>query len=137
MDTVKRPTSVTVIAWILIALYGLFGLIFTPFQFSRPMIQQFLIARGMPLVLAVLVAIASSALFLISGIAMLRGFNWGRLLCIYLMVASLVYDWGVCGFRPAIFIHVIIYIVIFTFLTRPATMAFFKGRAPDKSKAGE
>ena len=142
----KRPRSVTIIAWILIvrACMGLPSLVI----FSRRRLSGDSV-----------IFILATAIIIVSGIAILKGLNWGRLL--YLFYIPIAYAWGLIVFAFSFsgrfseittdsmvklnFIKLIpetiFYIVAFVYLTRPAASAFFARRKlegkHDEGKDGE
>ena len=142
----KRPRSVTIIAWILIvrACMGLPSLVI----FSRRRLSGDSV-----------IFISATAIIIVSGIAILKGLNWGRLL--YLFYIPIVTVWGliVFAFRFSdsfseittdftvklnlikLIPETIFYIVALVYLTRPAASAFFARRKlegkHDERKDGE
>ena len=81
MSKKKRPTSVTVIAWIGIVLGG--SSLFNLLSYALPESRQLLEASGRSVVMAVLLGAVDGVIFLVSGIAVLKGLNWGRLLYLF------------------------------------------------------
>lgn len=124
----KRPKSVTVIAWILIV-RGCMGL-----WFVVNFVRQQLSGGSVLLILA-------TAIVIVSGIAILKGLNWGRLLYLFYIPIVTVYGLimfvfgfsGITGIAAKVsFIRLIpetiFYIVVLVYLTRPAASAFFARR---------
>ena len=102
----KRPTSVTVIAWILIGL-GL-GSLFSP------------VTKG-------LIMLSNALVWVVSGIGILNGQNWARLLwvvwsAIGLWIGLLMYPMQRVVFLPGLTILA----VIATFLFRPEANQYFR-----------
>ncbi len=105
----KRPTSVTVIAWIIIVSGGLsFWFLLRPIA-----------------VLNVLWGLIHGTIALTSGIAMLRGLNWGRLLYLLYVPVAIILRLLLYGFFPMLIVNVIWYAAFLILLTRPAASAFF------------
>jgi len=145
MDSKKRPKSVTLIACILIAgsLYYFANVIVEP-NFRR-LLGNMLKSDGISSVAvskvsALLWLIISGVVGVISGIAILKGFNWGRLLCLFYMPISIIsynilliggLDFSKAGFLKAgylILVNIVaigFYVIVIAFLTRPASLAFF------------
>lgn len=128
----KRPTGVTVIAWIIIIMNGL-SLVVTPIAFTMPEGKRVLEQAGLSLATAIFWMVVSGGICMVSGIAMLKGLNWGRLLYLYFAPISIILGWVLYGFRPNI-VSVIIYMVILVFLTRPAASTFFASGNSQTSK---
>lgn len=105
----RRPKSVSVIAWVLIVACSAYCI----YLMSN-------LYRDTPSI----INLVSSAVCIISGIAMLNGRNWGRLLYLYYRPIAIVY-----GFlrKPdfEVIPKVVIYIVFLFFLTRPSASLFF------------
>lgn len=133
METKKRPTSVAVIAWIIIVVHGL-SLVITPLGYTMPVVRQALEAVGVSVAIAVLWAIVSGAIGLVSGIAILKGINWGRWLFLCFYPLSLVISWWLYGFRLTYIISIIFYIIVLVLLTAPAASTFFARGSSMESK---
>lgn len=119
----KRPTSVTVIAWIIIVAGGLSFVSILAYTISE--VQWALEAADISVAIDILWRIVSGVIGVVSGIAILKGLNWGRLLYLCFVPISIVIGWILYGFRPTDILTVIIYIVVLVFLTSPAASAFF------------
>lgn len=124
----KRPKSVTVIAWIIIV-RGCMGLLFVV-NFAR---QQ--LSGGSVLL------IPAAAIVIVSSIAILKGLNWGRLLYLFYIPIVTVYSLimfvfgssGITGIAAKLsfirfILEIIFYVVVLVYLTRPAASAFFAHR---------
>ena len=120
----KRPTSVAVIAWIITITSGL-SLVATPITAMIPMTRQAIEATGMPVAMAIFWGMLSGAIGVVSGIAMLKGVNWGRLLYLWAIPILTVLNWILYGFKASGIPGIIIYIIFLIFLIRPAASAFF------------
>ncbi len=124
MNFNKRPTSVSVIAWILISV-GILKLVLAPFGFTVPRIQKELEAFGMALNTAVLWQVMLGAICIVSGAAMLKGLNWGRLLCLIIVPISLISGWLFYKFIPRDIWTAVIYIIVLVLLISPPSSRFF------------
>lgn len=133
MDAKKRPTRVTVIAWIIIVTSSL-GLVSTPFTATMPQVKRMLEATGTSVPIALLLAFVAGGIGLVSGVAMLRGINWGRLLYLGFTPFSFALSWVLYGFRPLYILSVLFYLVVLVLLTRPAASVFFSSKASAVSK---
>ncbi|MFH1442287.1 MAG: hypothetical protein ABIH18_09665 [Candidatus Omnitrophota bacterium] len=129
MDKI-RPRSVSVIAWINIVfgISGIYNVIQMPRIFSDPKYQKIAEISSSSLQLSMIVSGIFSVLFLASGIAMLKGFNWGRLLYLIGVGIMVLLNLLSHGFSPLSLPGIIVYITFFIFLTRPAAVEFFKGQ---------
>ena len=128
MDNKKRPTRVTVIAWLVIVAGG-YMLVVMPLIYTIPEVQQSLEEGGRSVAISVLLAVVAGAIAMVSGIAMLKGLNWGRLLYLGFVPIGFVLSLVLYGPRPRLIIPAIGYIVILAFLTSPDASTFFGSRA--------
>ena len=128
MDEKKPPLSVTVIGWFLMVTATL-GLVVTPCTLRMPEFQRIYEAAGVSDAAALLWTLLGHAVTLISGIAIFKGHNWGRVLYIFFTPVSMVGSGFIFGFGLFYVLSVIVYMVFLLLLTRSAPAAFFK-RAP-------
>jgi hypothetical protein len=75
----KRPTSVSVIAWILIVMSGI-SMITSTISLNNPMARELMAKSPLPIPLQFAMLYAGLLITLVSGIAMLKGQNWARFL---------------------------------------------------------
>jgi uncharacterized membrane protein len=135
MGKAKRPTSVTVIAWILMVRSGLSLLVLGNWlEILQPSV---VVDNLIQIVFGVVVIVVSS-------VAILKGLNWGRVLYLCCTPVWIVYNIMRCVLlsgSPGLIIQVIqsklgleiaFYIVVFVFLTRPSVSAFFRSRYSDE-----
>jgi hypothetical protein len=129
MTDSKRPKSLTLIAWILI--------IVSLFYFANAILEPKYRVTSASRILPFLWLIISGVMDLVSGSAILKGFNWGRLLCLYYIPVSitgyiLISIWLI-RFHPIKFAFIVLvtvvaiafYVITIVSLTRPASLAFF------------
>lgn len=129
MAGLKRPTSVTVIAIIIIVFNGL-GLVATLASTGNPAVQQAYEKMGVSVAFVVGMTLVSSAVFLAAAIGMLMRHNWARLLYLVGIPVSIVIGWLVFGFNPFQLVGVALYVVFLILLTRPKVNDYFAGVAP-------
>ena len=115
MQNEKRPTSVTVIAWIIFVM-GVLVLIAMFLGSSAPSASN-----GLFVVWGTL----GGVFCIVTGVAMLKGLNWGRLLYLWVAPISIVLESLVLGFQPADIVRGTLYLVILFFLTRPTALKYF------------
>ena len=135
----KRPRSVTVIAWIIIVLHGLalFGLLVVLAMPPATRLQA--AVGGEPEAAAYARGLLGGGIGVISGIAMLLGLNWGRLLYLWFVPISLVVTLALSGSKlhSSFPLTVILYIVVLHYLRRADVRAFFQGREEPNASPGE
>jgi hypothetical protein len=122
----KRPTSVTVIAWILIVL-GAISIIATAIMHDNPTAVALMSKSPLPVSIQYALTYFGSLVMVVSGVAMLMGHNWGRLLYV---------GWSVIGFvigiitspaKMAMIPGLVIFLILVFFLFRPKANEYFAG----------
>ncbi len=136
MDNRKRPKSVILIACILIAA----SLYYFANAFVNMLKSDSISSVAVSKVLALLWLIVSGAVGVVSGIAILKGLNWGRLLWLCYMPISIIsynilliagFRFLEAGFLKAVYLILVnivtigFYVIVIAFLKRPASLAFF------------
>jgi len=126
MGNIKRPKSVTLIAWILIIVcsFYLANAIGEPKYWRSFAVVRFLILLWL---------VVSGFVGVVSGTAILKGFNWGRLLCLFYIPISIIafvllqtgFGFLSVSFHLLNIVRIAFYIIVLIFLTRPASLAFF------------
>lgn|SRR2546422_167527 len=124
----SRPTSITIISWLFIIGGGL-SLVQVPWVISKPEVQRILevMTPGMSVTMSVAISTVGSVVSLISGVAMLKGHNWGRLLYLCYTPIATVPIWIIYGFHLVYIYSIVLYIIVLVFLTRQAASTFFGG----------
>lgn len=89
----KRPTSVTIISWILIATSGIYLIVITA-TISSPIVRKIMGLSSIPFPINVVMNYVGSIIILLSGIAMLKGHRWARVLFVI---------WSLIGFVIGLF----------------------------------
>jgi hypothetical protein len=122
----KRPRSVTVIAWLtilsaLLALAGVWAVQYNPIVAAEAALRPVPLSVQMPFVLL------ASCLMVASGSFMLRGANWARMLYIWWSPLGLVMTLLNFGLSPVFFGGVLKVGVEVFFLTRRKSVLFFQG----------
>ncbi|MCK9603850.1 MAG: hypothetical protein M0R66_05785 [Candidatus Omnitrophica bacterium] len=133
MDKI-RPKSVTIISWIIIALgcITLLNVVRMPAILSKPEYQKLADVTGQSLRIAMLLSSVYAALFLVCGVAMLKGFNWGRLVYLWCYGVMVVLNIAFSRLSLLVLPSVVVFVTFLFFLTRPAANEFFS-----KSKESE
>lgn len=123
-----RPKSVSIVSWIIIILgcSALYNVIRMPTIFKMPEYQKLAEITGESLWISMLITSLIGILLLVSGVVMLKGFNWGRLLYLWGYGISVLFNIVTRGFSLIVLPSVIIYVIFLIFLIRPAASEFFK-----------
>ena len=132
----RAPTSVTVVAWILIVIAGV-SMIALPINSLDPAgakkAQDLMSRSPIPIPVQVAMAYAGMLVWLICGVAMLRGQNWARLLFVFwTALASAI---GIATSpTPMLAIPGIVFFIACTaLLFRPPANAFFSAASAQKA----
>ena len=92
----KRPTSITVIAWILIITGGISLITSTVSLKNNLMVKEIMIRTPMPIPVQYAMMYIGLLVSIVSGIGMLKKQNWARFLYII---------WGIIGFLVGLFTY--------------------------------
>jgi len=126
----SRPVSITVIAWILIAINAI-SLVSTLFLINSPAAQELMAKNPMPLSVQYAMIFAGLFVAVVCGIFMLKGANWARLLYVGWNVVAFAVNFITSPGKLLMVPGTIILAVIVFFLFRPNANAFFV-RQPDR-----
>ena len=136
----KRPISVTTIAWFSIV-YAVVSLVpklivlVDPraFEFASQLsaAQQAGAARLLPFAVQMTHALIGSAVLLTAGVAMLRGRGWARILLIVWMLSVLVVTLLVLGLSYQWYAKSAVAIIVIALLYRRAASQYFQAHGMD------
>lgn len=124
IEIMKRPTSITVVAWFIIVTSGI-SLLATPLSLNNPMAQELMAKNPLPISLQIAMAYLGLTISIVSGIGMLKAQNWARLLYVI---------WGGFGFVVGVFTSpvklmmipgLVILAIIAFFLFQPSANKYF------------
>ena len=123
----QRPTSVTVIAWILIALGGI-SLISSILAINDPKAKELMGHSPIPIWAQFIHLYLGILIGLISGMALLKGLNWARFLYLIFTIIGFVIGFAFSTVKLAMIPGAILSAVIIFFLFRPRVNDYFAGR---------
>ena len=120
----NRPTSVTVIAWVLIVMGGI-SLISTTVMINNPMAHDLMSKSPIPIPVQYAMSYIGSLIMIVSGIAMLGGRNWARFL--YVVWSAIGFAIGITTspMKVALIPGFVVFVVIAFFLFRPKATQYF------------
>lgn len=121
----KRPTSITVVCWILIALGGI-SIISSAFSFNNPVTRELMSKSPIPVNIQYFMMFAGLVITLVCGIAMLKGRNWARLLYVGWSVVAFIIGLATSPVKAMLIPGLIIFIIFAFLLFRPKANAYFK-----------
>ncbi len=122
----KRPTSITVIAWILIVTGGI-SLVTSTISLNNPMLKELMGRSPIPLPVQYVMMYVGLLITLISGIAMLKGKNWARFLYVIWNIISFVICIATFPMKASMIPGFIIFLIEAFFLFRPKANEYFTG----------
>lgn len=124
---IKRPLSVTIIAWfaIVIAVLSLISSILTH---NNPLTQQLMAKSMVPISLQYGLLYGGLSLTLVAGIGMLKGQHWARLLYVGWSTIGLIIGLATTPIKIALLPGAVLLGLAAYFLFRPAANAYFSAR---------
>jgi hypothetical protein len=125
-----RPTSVTVISWILIVL-GVLALPFMALGFSDPKAQEIMAINPIPIPIQYAMAFGGTIASIVCGCFMLQGKNWARLVYVGWSAFGFLLSLITSPMKIALIPSLVIFLLIAFFLFRPAANRFFTGTGAD------
>ena len=120
----NRPTSVTVIAWVLIVMGGI-SLISTTVMINNPMAHDLMSKSPISIPVQYAMAYIGSLIMIVSGIAMLGGHNWARFLYVVWSAIGFVIGIATSPMKVALIPGFVVFVVIAFFLFRPKATQYF------------
>ena len=122
----KRPTSISVIAWVLIVIGGI-GLISTTgtIMINSPMLRDIMSKSPIPIPIQYVISYFGILIGVISGVAMLKGKNWARLLYITWNLINFVIGITISPMKATMIPSLVLFLIVTFFLFRPKANEFF------------
>ena len=126
-----RPTSITVIAWILI-LMGVISLVTTTLMINpvmnNPAIRELMSKSPVPVPVQYAMTYVALLVMLVSGVAMLKGQNWGRWLYVVGTALSFLIGIVTSPLKGAMIPGFVVFVMVTFFLFRPKANEYFSDR---------
>ncbi len=126
----QRPTSVTVIGWILLVL-GAIGFLGLLCSLGNPMARQAMAASPVPFPVQIALSAVGLGVSIVSGFFLLKGANWARFLYIVWSVAGFAFSLATSPAKLMLVPGIAIFLVIAAFLLAPKASAYFTGKPDD------
>jgi hypothetical protein len=120
----KRPTSISVISWILIVTGGI-SLITTTAMINNPVVQDLMAKNPIPVPVQYAMSYIGLLVTIGSAVAMLKGANWARYLYVIWNLVGFVIGIATSPMKAAMIPSLVVFLVIAFFLFRPKATAFF------------
>lgn len=125
----SRPKSVTVICWILIVMGGLSIIPVLTGQMNNPKAMELMSQSPLPLPVQYAMIYLGLAVTFVSGIAMLKGKNWARLLYVGWSIIGFIIGIATSPAKVMMLPGIVIFAILAFFLFRPKANAYFAGTA--------
>ena len=131
----KRPTSVSVIAWILIVTAGI-SLLTSTVSLNNPMARELMAKSLLPVPLQFVMLYVGLLITIVSGIAMLKGQNWARFLYVGWSAIGFVIGILTSPMKAAMIPGLVVFAVLTFFLFRPKPNEYFSTKDTADSAQG-
>ena len=122
----NRPTSITVICWILIIMGGI-SLVTSTINLNNPIAEELMSRSPIPVTVQYTILYIGLLVMLVSGIAMLKGRNWARYLCVVWFVVGFMFSMATSPMKAAMIPGLVFFIIMAFFLFCPKAKAYFTG----------
>jgi hypothetical protein len=120
----NRPVSVAIIAWILVALGGI-SIVTTSLMLNNPTVTDIMSKSPIPIPIQYVIAYFGMLVMIVSGIGMLKGFNWARFLYVIWSIIGLAISIATSPMKAGMIPGVVFFVVVVFFLFRPAANRYF------------
>lgn len=120
----ERPKSITVIAWVLIVT-GATSVFTSLTSLNNPMVKELMAKSPLPISLQYAMLFVGVAVTIASGIGMLKGQGWARLLYVVWTVFGFLVGLVTSPMKAAMIPGLVVFAIIVFFLYRPASTQYF------------
>lgn len=120
----ERPKSITVIAWFLIVT-GVISVFTSLTSLNNPMVKELMAKSPLPVSLQYAMMFVGLAVTIASGMGMLKGQGWARLLYVVWGVFGLLVGLVTSPMKAAMIPGLVVFAIIVFFLYRPASTQYF------------
>lgn len=120
----KRPTSLTVISWILIVLGGI-SIISTTAMINNPVALELMRKSPIPIPIQYAISYIGLLVMIVSGIAILKRQNWARFLYVTWSAIGFVISILTSPMKAAMIPSLVVFLIIAFFLFRPKASEYF------------
>jgi len=131
----KRPTSITVISWILIVI-SVLNLVTSTVTINNPTVRELMAKNPLPIPLQFVMLYIGLTVALVCGVAMLRGHNWARWLYVIWSAIGMIVGLATSPMKAMMVPGALVFLIVAFFLFRPnATLYFSQSGASDEQDA--
>ncbi|MFL6622170.1 MAG: hypothetical protein ACJ8J7_07840 [Sulfurifustaceae bacterium] len=121
----QRPTSITVVSWILIVL-GAISLVTSTIALNNPQAVELMGRSAIPLSIQYVIMYVGIVITLVCGIMMLKGQGWARILYVVWSIVSFGVGLLTSPVKVAVVPGLVIFLIIAFFLFRPRANEYFR-----------
>ena len=125
----KRPSSISVIVWILIVTSGI-SVITSTVNLNNRMVEELMGKSLLPIPLQYSMLYVGLLITIVAGIAMLKGQNWARFLYVAWTALGFVIGVVTSSMKTAMIPGLVVFSVITFFLFRPKANQYFSQKEP-------
>ena len=125
----QRPKSITIICWFLI-ISGVISIAGSFFSLNNPMTKEIMSKSPIPLNIQFAMLYVGLVISITSGIAMLKGKNWARLLYVGWSIIGFIIALATSPMKIAMIPSLIVFAVVLFFMFRPISNQYFAGSEP-------
>jgi glucose dehydrogenase len=132
---IRRPLSVSIIAWFLIVM-GAISLISTTVTFNsdNPTVREILSKSPIPISVQLGFAYLGLLITIVCGIAMLKGCNWARYLYVFWGIFGFVVGFATSPMKIMMLPGMLLVAIITFFLFRPQATKYFTQSAASNAE---
>lgn len=127
----KRPLALTVIGWILIVM-GIFSMFATSANLKNTKVIEYMRQSPLPLSLQYAILALGVMIMTISGLGILKGKNWARLLYAGWGLFSFLMSLAIGTMQASMIPGLIVFLIIAYFLFRPDAHQYFSPTDTDR-----
>jgi len=120
----QRPISITIIAWLLIAI-SILNVITITVSLNNPKVQELMAESPLPIPVQYAMTYISLAATLVSGIAILKGQNWGRWLYVIWSAIGFIITLATSPMKAMVIPGIVVFLIVVFFLFRSNANAYF------------
>lgn len=130
----KRPTSLTIIAWILIVIGGI-SIISTAVMIDNPAVMELMRKSPLPIPLQYAMNFFGLLVMVVSGVGLLKGHNWARFLYVGWSAVGFVIGLATSPLKAALLPSLVFLVVVAFFLFRKKANDYFsQARTSDNAQ---
>jgi len=120
----KRPTLITIVAWLFIIMGGISAITTTAMS-NHPMMLEAMRKNPLPVPVQWAMTYAGILIMIVAGFAFLKGRNWGRYLYLVWSVTGFAIGFAISPMKMTMIPGFVFFLVVITLLFLPQSNAYF------------